>query len=219
MKTVELDNKEEWFIDSAAKHEKIVYSCSLETYQHDIIVIITSPSCEIEVSLNHKISAPNLKYIHLEGEESLAIYKNLITNFKSEPSIEGFSFQSTEIDYIPNFVLNSKRLISLTFFDEIWLSELPSELFDLVNLEYLDLHPTSNFQKNITTVPDDIARLKNLKSFALWSASLDYLSDQLFLLPKIKNIILPFSTFTPTKKILKALRVFKERGGFFGGRI
>ncbi len=215
MKTIALDNKEEWLIDFdyPNNHEKIVYACSLDIYQGDMIWISTNSSCEIEVSVNHKISVPNLKYILLDGEESLAIYRNLMANFKSQPSIEAFSFSNTKITQIPDFVLNSKNLIHLTLRSERELSKLPSELFDLVNLEMLSFAYT----KNITTIPDDIAQLINLKYFDLWSANIDYLSDQLLLLPKIKKINLAYSTYTPTNEILKALKVFEKKGGSFGG--
>ena len=214
MKTIELDKKETWLIEGSDNKKAMVYSFSENIYEDQFVIIESKPSCKITFSIDQKIEAPNLKYIELTGERSSEICRNLFRNFKSQPSIEIFSFGGTRISEIPDYVLNAKELKELRFRSEPLLSKLPKELFSLFKLETLSFEYT----KSITKIPDDIAQLINLKTFNLWSAELDYLSDQLFLLPKINYINFAYTTYTPSDAVLKAIDCFTERGGnTFGG--
>lgn len=125
----------------------------------------------------------------------------------SAPILEEIHFHGTRIVRVPEFISNIKTLKHLTFRYENF-QEIPFEISDFVNLEYLSFE----YCHQLNRIPDNIKKLVRLKHFDLWEAGLDYLSPELFLLPGIKHISLAYSQYMPTTEVLDALKVFNKRG-------
>ena len=87
---------------------------------------------------------------------------------------------------------------------------IPEEIFLLNSLQSIDI---SN--KVPYSVPDVIRNLVNLERFiANRSSSIEYLSPELFRLPRIRHIDLKLSNYEATPEVLAAAETFVAAGGF-----
>jgi Leucine-rich repeat (LRR) protein len=158
-----------------------------------------------------KFDVPNLKEFSLYGNFALSIFQNTSDDFLCAPLLEEMYIGETEIEFLPVFLKKNKSLKSLTFRHGDLL-EIPGEIFEMENLQTLSFYSL----EKIRILPDEIKKLTNLVHFDLWGASIEYLSPELFLLPKIKEINLCFSRYSPTSEVIKACNKYKEKNNYQG---
>jgi len=184
MKTIELNDEQDWFIMLDDENEKTKYVFSDEVYSKlESVLIFDTNGSEIDFPLieGPLLKAPNLKILGFIGKGCNKCIQSLNENGISAPILESISFDSTGITQIPEFLLKINTLSKLSFRNEE-ISTIPIELFDLINLNELHFQYTSE----IRIIPDEIKNLVNLVNFDLWGANLEYLSPELFQLPKIR---------------------------------
>ena len=232
MKTIELKDEECWWIDIAENTEKVKYVISENIYEKLEMIMINS-SCFVDFSIFEglnlnapnlviisfdagsqfsipvfdgiKFNTPKLKMINLRGVGSLKWFKGFQENIHNL-LLKELALNNTGITQIPEFILRMKTLHGLTFRNE-QISELPEGLFALENLVRL------NFQycTSIITIPDCIKKLVNLEYIDLWAATLQYLSPELFLLPKLYSVNFAYTQYSPTKELLEAYEIYKGK--------
>jgi len=209
MKIIELKDEQHWFINLDDENEKIQYVFTDEVYlKLERIAIITANPVDYPLIVGPKLNAPNLKDLDFMGEGSEMCFKGLNENGICAPILESIWLHNIGITKIPDFVLKFKSLKRLSIQNEK-LTELPDELFNLINLQYLSVDYTRNHI--IRKIPDGIKNLINLEKFVLESNQIEYLSPELFLLPKIQNINFAYSSYQPTNEVLDALKIFQKK--------
>ncbi len=213
MKTIEITDDEFIIIgQDHSKNEKINYVFLDKVYLK--LKIIQIDSGFEHYSLNFegaRLNAPNLKYFLFFYENSFSVFQYL-KEFLYAPALEGMYFHDTKLDQIPQFLKGILTLKELSFRNGN-LTEIPSEIFEMKNLRTLRFE----YFTKIKIIPDDIKRLKNLVAFTLWQAPIEYLSPELFLLPKISNINLVYCNYNPTKHVIDVLGKYKSTGKTFSG--
>jgi Leucine-rich repeat (LRR) protein len=208
MKTIELKNEPVWWLGFPDITEQIKYEFSDQVHTNlEVVSISAGSSDNFPVFEGNKFDAPRLKYLILEGAGSIKCFQTIDESILSAPLLEEIHFHGTRITRVPEFISKIKTLKHLTFRYENF-QEIPFEISDFVNLEYLSFE----YCHHIKRIPDDIKNLVNLKHFDLWEAGLDYLSPELFLLPAIKHISLAYSQYTPTGEVRDALKIFNKKG-------
>ena len=211
MKTIEILDEED-IILGIGEGEKINYVFLDKVYSNlESLLIISDPN---DFSLHFegtKFDVPNLKLFYLSGKLALNIFQNKSEDFLCAPLLEEIYFGDTEIEFLPGFLKMNKSLKSLTFRDGA-LIQIPGEIFEMENLQRLSFINL----KNIRILPDEIKKLTNLVHFDLWGTPIEYLSPELFLLPKIKELVLHFSSYSPTSEVIKACNKFKEKNNYRG---
>ena len=209
MKTIEILDEEE-IILGMEEGEKIHYVFLDKVYSKLESLLIISNLNDFSLHFEGaKFDVPNLKEFSIMGKFALNIFQNLSEDILCAPLLEIMNFWDTEIEFLPGFLKKCKSLKSLTF-RHGELLEIPGEIFEMENLQTLRFHNL----KKIRIVPDEIKKLTNLVRFDLWEASIEYLSPELFLLPKIELIDLHFSRYSPTSEVIKACNKFKEKNNW-----
>jgi hypothetical protein len=232
MKTIELQDEECWSLNILENAENVRYFISDEVYEIlEIIIIFSYCSIDFPIFEGLKLNAPNLKMlcfdkrsqtnipffgdfkfntpklnrISLSGVGSLKWFQDIHQNANTL-MLEDVYLDNTGITEIPDFILRMKTINKLTFRHED-ISELPDDLFDLENLIQL------NFQycSGIKIIPDHIKKLVNLEHFDLWGASIQYLSPELFLLPKLEFVNFAYTYYIPAKEVVDAFEIFNKR--------
>jgi Leucine-rich repeat (LRR) protein len=206
MKTIDIpDNKE--IILGMEEGEKINYVFWDKVYSKLESLVIISELEDFSLHFEGaKFDVPNLKEFCLYGKFALSIFQNTSEDFLCAPLLEEMYIGETEIEFLPVFLKKNKSLKSLTFRDGA-LIEIPCEIFEIENLQRLSFINL----KNIRILPDEIKKLTNLVHFDLWGTPIEYLSPELFLLPKIKELVLHFSSYSPTSEVIEAFNKFKEK--------
>ncbi len=229
MKTIQLQDEESWYIENTGVVKYVISENSYEKLE--LIMFCSSYTSDFHVIEGAELNAPNLntiiidatsesntpffegikfktpklKTIYLTGIGSVKCFQDIHQN-TDNLMLEELGCDSTGITQIPEFILRMKSLESLMFRHEE-ISELPEDLFTLENLKRFEFpHGTE-----IKIIPDDIKKLVNLEHFLLWRAKLQYLSPELFLLPKLKYVDFIYTQYSPTKELLDAYEIFKGR--------
>jgi len=214
VKTIELKNQQDWFIIHDNENEKTRYIFSDEIYSNlESIIIVANFSLDYPLLQGSLLNAPNLKLLGFRDEGCKKCIQNLNENGFLAPLIETIGFENIGITQIPEFIFKLKTIKDIHFRQEK-LEELPSGLFDLTNLKTLRFQ----FGSQIPIIPDAIKNLVNLEEFDFWGATVDYLSPELFRLPKINYINFTESRYKPTEDVLDAVKEFKMNDSniFFG---
>jgi Leucine-rich repeat (LRR) protein len=232
MKTIELADEECWWIDVAENTEKVKYVISEKVYSKlGMIILYSSCSVDFQIFEGIELNAPNLELISIEeqSQSNIPVFEGIKFNTPKLKMIslngigsvkcfqniqennhfllpEELSLFYTGIHEIPDFILKAKTLTSLSFRGEK-MTELPNALFTLENLQRLGFH----YCTGIKIIPDDIKNLINLEHFDLWAANVQYLSPELFLLPKLKSLNFAYTQYSPTKEVLDAYEIFKGK--------
>ena len=90
------------------------------------------------------------------------------------------------------------------------MGDIPEEIFRMKTLQSIDIT-----NKVPYSVPDVIRNLVNLERFvANRSSPIEYLSPELFRLPRIQHIDLKLSNYEATPEVLAAAETFVAAGGF-----
>jgi len=206
MKTIELIDEELWMIEVPDNDEKVKYILSDQVYNKlELISINAYSSIDYLFFEGTKLNAPNLKFLVISGEGSKSCFQLLYNIVLSSDLIEEIYFYYTRITQIPEFVFKTKALLRVTFRGEN-ITEIPDEIFELVALQQLSFE-----YSDIRIIPEKIKELVNLVGFNLWGSRIDYLSPELFLLPKIQNINFAYSSYQPTNEVLDALKIFQKK--------
>lgn len=207
MKTIELKNQQDWIIILDDEHEKIQYVFTDEIYSKlESIIIEADFDLDYPLLEGPRLNAPNLRLLGFRGEGCKKCIQRLNENGFSAPVVETIGFESIGITQIPEFIFNFKTIKDIHFRKEK-LRVLPSGLFDLINLQTLRFQ----YGSQIPVIPDAIKNLVNLEYFDFWGATLDYLSPELFLLPKVKYINFTDSFYKPTKEVEDAMYEFNAK--------
>ena len=215
MKTIEIQDDTSLLIGFFEKEEKdkINYVILDKVYSKVESMVILSDHMDFSFHLaGDKFNVPNLKELNLVGKFALNIFQNMREDFLYAPVLEKMYFTDTEIGQMPGFLKKNKSLRFLNFRHGNLL-EIPTEIFEMENLQSLSFH----YLNKIRILPNEIKKLTNLVHFDLWEASIEYLSHELFLLPKIESINLYYSSYTPTTEVLKALKEYEDCGKSFSG--
>jgi len=210
MKTIELQDEESWeiIIDDPTEKTKYTFSDKVYTKLETIFVFdLTNSAIDYPLVEGPFLNVPNLKALCFSGQGCRLVIQSLIENGILAPILESISFDSTQLRQFPNFIQEIKTLKYLSFRHEK-ISGLPPGLFDLINLQALQFQ----YDSGISVLPDEIKNLVNLVQFDLWGVTLEYLSPELFLLPKIQSINFAYSSYQPKKEVLNALKVFTKKG-------
>lgn len=210
MKTIELKNEKSWeiIIDDPTEKTKYIFSDIVYTELETILVIdMTNSNLDYLLLEGPHLNAPNLKELHFFGQGCSKCVQGLNENGISAPILESISFDSTGITQIPEFIFKLKLLKQLTIRCEK-LSEIPDEIFNLVSLEILSFQ---HFH-SIRVIQDKIKELINLRNFELCGSTIEYVSPELFLLPKIKDVSFAYSSFTSTGELFEARKDLKKCG-------
>ena len=206
MKTIELKDEEGWILGFERTEEQIKYLITQDEYPKmeeffiSKVYDIDLPEFEGDV-----LQLPNVRVLGLDGKDALNYYLGLAERFGLEHNLEEIYFKDTGMQQIPEFVLRAKGLKKLTLRNED-ISRVPDRIYDLNELEGLHFQYT----KNIKVLSDEIRNHQKLKRLDLWQSRIEYLSPELFLLPKIERISLEFSIYRPTREVMKAIEIAKE---------
>lgn len=208
-RTIILKDEETWFLYDIEPNSDIhLHIESPVNRELNIIYINIPESCTI--SINRKINAPNHKILALGDSGSAQILENYYSFFEESKSLSEISTDRTNISSIPEFVLGNKSLTRLTFRNEHNLV-LSKRLFELRNLDKLSFEYTNK----ITVIPDEIKKLVNLKHLDLWHSSIQYLSPELFKLPKLNWLNFAFTCYNPSIEFRNELEMWKAKGNHF----
>jgi Leucine-rich repeat (LRR) protein len=194
MKTIELANEQGLMLGFEDGPKPYTYVFQEEDYS-DVECLLIS-TCLIDFKIIIEATAlhmPKLKLISIEGAKALDIFNSIYEKLDTIPEIEEMNFNRTGMIKPPEFIWDARHLTKLEFRHED-IQEIPSKLFELINLRSL----TFAYCLNITTVPDKIKKLVNLVDFNVFQAGIIYLSHELFLLPNITSIKLSYSSYSPT---------------------
>ncbi len=209
MKTIELVNESLWFIECDDPTEKNELVLPDNSYSNlEIISISNDSEGNCLYFEGQKIDVPNLKSIVLSGKGSLQCFQYFLNHVFNNTFIEEIYFDRTGIDLIPKFILNFSTLKILKFQSEPF-KRIPENVFELQNLETLSFE----YCCEIKVIPDKIKNLKGLKYFGLWAVTIDYMSPELFYLPRIESMNFFKSKYFPTLQILDLLKIFKGGNG------
>lgn len=200
-KTITLKNDDIFLLDGLEIESNCENIIQFENEVNDQITLLAMQIPEdSSIAFAQKINAPNLPILWLGGGGSIEFMNNFDKYFFDQPELTTITLSSTGIKKIPDFILRSKQLKKLTFSNEN-ITEMPSELFDLKHLKNLSFEVAPNLKK----VPDEIKRLTNLEWFDLLSAKLDYVSPELFKLPKLRYANFAYCSYNPCKETEEVL--------------
>lgn len=148
------------------------------------------------------VNAPNLKEIYIQNYDKIAFSNSINKLLSSFNTITSFSIFSQQLIKIPDFILKNINLtrLELDICNEI--TEIPPEIFKFKQLKILEFR----YKKNIKVIPDEIKNLENLERFNLWSATFEYISPELFKLPKLQSVSFSYCQYNPTNEVLELLR-------------
>ena len=206
MKTIELANEEALMLGFNDEMNPCTYVFHEIDYSDVEWLVITTSSIDFNIIIEAPVlHMPKLKSISINGAKALDVFKLVYDKLDTIPEIDYMYFDRTGMLKPPEFIWDSRYLTKLEFRHED-IQEIPNQLFELINLQWL----TFAYCVNITTVPDSIKKLVNLVAFNLWSAKITFLSHELFLLPNITSINFAYSSYIPTVEVRKALDIFKE---------
>jgi hypothetical protein len=132
--------------------------------------------------------------------------QSLNRNGFSAPTIEAIGFEDTGITQIPEFILKFKTIRDIHFRHEN-VQEMPAALFGMISLKTLRFQ----YGSQIPIIPDAIKSLVNLEYFDFWGATVQYLSSELFRLPRIKYINFTDSSYNPSREVEEAVGEFKMK--------
>ena len=207
MKTIELKNQKDWFIILDDERERIQYVFTDEIYSKlESIIVEADFALDYPLMDGPHLNAPNLKLLGFRGQGCKMCIQSLNRNGFSAPIIETIGFESIGITQTPEFIFNFKTIKDIHFRQEK-LRELPSGLFDLINLQTLRFQ----YGSQIPVIPDAIKNLVNLEYFDFWGSKIHYLSPELFRLPRIKYINFSDSSFNPSREVEEAVEKFKMK--------
>jgi Leucine-rich repeat (LRR) protein len=215
MKIIEITNEKEIILGIDEEFEPCTYVFQEKNYSAVEWLHIITHQFDFNVIINTEVlNMPKLKSIGISGPGSVDIFNNIYKKLDTIPYIDQILFDATGIVKPPDFIWDAKHLTRLEFRNEP-IAEIPDQLFDMNNLQSLSFP----YCRKITTVPDNIKKLVNLVHFDLWGARIAYLSQELFLLPKIKHINFAYSSYTPTIEDRKVFETYKEKtnNGFSTG--
>jgi len=218
MKTIDLKNQQDWFLIDDNENEKTQYVFTDEIYSKlEAIIVIAifpfGPFLKGPLLQGSHLNAPNLKLLGFRGKGCKKCIQSLNRNGFSAPTIEAIGFEDTGITQIPEFILKFKTIRDIHFRQEN-VKEMPPALFNLISLKTLRFQ----YGSQIPVIPNDIKNLVNLEYFDFWGATLQYLSPELFRLPRIKYINFTDSSYIPSKEVVDAIAEFKNKNpnGFHG---
>jgi internalin A len=126
------------------------------------------------------------------GNKIISEILMLIIKQAEEDQWEHLNLRCAGIAQIPKEISKLKKLKSLSFENSSFIeeseltnsiTELPEELFDLVNLESLNLEGCP-----IIRLPSGISKLKSLSSLNLSNNKIDSLPEELFMLENLKEL-------------------------------
>lgn len=203
--TIALPDEEIWLIyqerDETAL--EIVIEQPVNNRLNTFIIYLTD---DCKLSIKGKINAPNLEFFYAVGRSTNHMICNMDAYFEFIPSLSYIRLESTGITEIPGFLSECKNLVEVSLKDSS-LYEIPPGLFDLQQLESLSIESA----KNIHVLPDNIKQLFNLTHFDFRFGDLDYLSAELFRLPKLKHANFAYCLYTPTEETTTALEEWLEQ--------
>jgi len=211
MKKIEFQNDEFWllnpeYIEGIDENEDIEYFAKDEIYDK---VEYISLSDKISFTENTKINAPNLKGVMFERNVKSEILENFDQIFINSISLEDIYIDITHTGIIPQFIINSKTIKNLTI-ENRQLKSIPAETFNITSLKKLNFR----YVPNIKIIPDEIKKLINLEDFSLWLANLEYISIELFKLPKLNYINFAYSNYNPIGQELEKWNIFFQGKNF-----
>lgn len=213
METIELKNQEDWIIFHYDEHDKIQYVFTDEVYSKlESIIVSADFPLDYPFLAGPHLNAPNLRLLGFRGEGCRQSIRRLNLNGVYAPTIEGVGFEVTGITQVPDFILNFKTIKDIHFRLEK-LIEMPAAMFDMIQLQTLRFQ----YGSQIAVIPDAIKNLVNLEYFDFWGASIQYLSSELFRLPKLVYANFTDSSYHPSKEVEDAVAEFKSKnsGIFF----
>ena len=146
-----------------------------------------------------------MTFVQIGGQGSVQCFQSLYENILY-PSLEEISVTDTGIELLPSFISSVQSLKTLKFRCEKF-TEIPIEIFEMTWLQTLSFEKMEYFK----IISDKIKTFENLEHFDLWGASIDYLSPELFLLPKINLINFAYCRYTPTEEVTEALKKFLDK--------
>ncbi len=194
------------YIEGIDKNEDFEYFAIDETYNK---VEYISLSNKVSFAENTKINAPNLKGVFFEPNVKSEILDNFDQIFINSNSLESIYIDITHTGKIPQFILNSKTIKELII-ENRQLTSIPSDIFNITSLKLL------NFQHapKIIVIPDEIKKLINIEYFSLWDADFEYISLELFKLPKLKIVNFAYSHYYPTEQELEKWKTLCQEKNF-----
>jgi hypothetical protein len=139
-------------------------------------------------------SLEKLEFLH-SGFDIINSFSNNAYGFENLTSI---CFENNKISDIPEFVYSALKLNYITFWFEE-LHEIPPKFFELSNLKSICIKG----DLKIKIIPDEIIKLKRLKWFNLEFAELDYVTPEIFNLPKETLWNISFVIYKPLENLLK----------------
>jgi hypothetical protein len=151
------------------------------------------------------VKFPKLDSLYFSGKNSSDFIKSFENHAYGLNNIKSVYIEGSGIQKVPSFIFNLPKLKELTFRYEHELREIPLKIFKLSSLTKLSFE----YNRKIKVIPDEIKKLKNLERFNLWSANLEYISPELYLLPKLKYINLAYSHYKPLEDLLEKKGVYK----------
>jgi hypothetical protein len=207
MKTFELINQQDWFIIFDDERERIKYVFKDEIYSKlESIIVEADFALDYPLMDGPHLNAPNMKLLGFRGRGCKMCIQSLNRNGFSAPIIDTIEFERIGINQIPEFIYNFKTIKDLHFRQEK-LREMPSGLFDLINLQTLRFQ----YGSQIPVIADAIQNLVNLEYFDFWESKIHYRSPELFRLPRKKYINFSYSSFNPSKEVEEAVEEFKMK--------
>jgi hypothetical protein len=204
-KTITLENEEAWLIEGFEKNTTTLLQFGAEVNDRVELLYLSVNEGE-QFEFASKINAPNLKLLVIRGNGTRNFIEHFNDLFTSSPDLIEVNFDSTGISTVPQFILGQSNLERLTFRNEKF-TEIPQELFQPGCLKWLSFE----YAEGITRVPDEICKMKNLQTFNLWAAKLDYVSPELFNLPELSRINFAYCSYTPTQETNAALQQWLGR--------
>lgn len=200
-----LKNEEAWLIDGL--EQDCVTHLTFESDVNDKVELlyISIPENSF-IEIDQPIDAPNLNMLMIEGQASQPFIDDFKGYFREFPDLRSIAMVSTLIPKIPDLILQSKNLESLSFRHEN-LDKIPEELFGLNKLQTLAFE----YAQKIKCIPDDIKKLINLEAFILWASNLEYISPELFRLPKLRRANFTYCKYTPSHETETALQNWLSR--------
>ena len=194
------------YIEGIDVNEEIEYYAKNEIYDKVEYIIISD---KVSFAKDTKINAPNLKNLQFFRNVINEILDNFDQIFINSNSLESIYIDITHTGKIPQFILNSKTIKELII-ENRQLTSIPAEIFDITSLKRLNFR----YVPNIKIIPDEIKKLINLEDFSLWLANLEYISLELFKLPKLDHINLAYSNYNPTGQELEKWNIFFQGKNF-----
>jgi len=194
------------YIEGIDVNEEIEYYAKNEIYDKVEYIVISD---KVSFAKNTKINAPNLKNLQFFRNVINEILDNFDQIFINSNSLESIYIDITHTGKIPQFILNSKTIKELII-ENRQLTSIPSDIYNITSLKLL------NFQHapKIIVIPDEIKKLINIEYFDIWDADFEYISLELFKLPKLKIVNFAYSHYYPTEQELEKWKTLCQEKNF-----